>query len=226
MSDSERQQLFPLRPMARRRFLQGSAVATGAVAAGITLPRRVGAQDPNPAASPFASPAVEGATPVAGAGLSESETAILQAAVERLIPTDENGPGALDAGVDVYITQSLAGGNAALVPFYQGGLAAFEAAAGDGGFAALAAEQQDAILTQAEAGELADLPEGFFALLLEHTRQGMFSDPIHGGNKDFVGWDLIGYPGVKLVWTAEDQAEGSTPTPEHKSVADFGGTAS
>ena len=35
-------------------------------------------------------------------------------------------------------------------------------------------------------------------MLLEHTREGMFSDPIYGGNVNFAGWDLIGYPGIKL----------------------------
>jgi len=54
----------------------------------------------------------------------------------------------------------------------------------------------------------------------------MFSDPIHGGNVDFAGWDLMGYPGVKLVWSAEDQAVNSTPKPDHISVAQYGGTAS
>ena len=43
--------------------------------------------------------------------------------------------------------------------------------------------------------ELAGDPGGFFATLLEYTRQGMFADPIHGGNAGFAGWDLIGYPG-------------------------------
>ena len=54
----------------------------------------------------------------------------------------------------------------------------------------------------------------------------MFGDPIHGGNKDFAGWDLIAYPGVKLVWTAEEQAIDAVVIPEHASVAEFGGKAS
>ena len=65
------------------------------------------------------------------------------------------------------------------------------------------------------------MPAGFFAELLAHTREGMFSDPIYGGNVNFQGWDLIGYPGIKLQWSTEDQAAGSTPTPEHISVAKY-----
>lgn len=35
----------------------------------------------------------------------------------------------------------------------------------------------------------------FFNLLVTHTRQGFFADPIYGGNKDQVGWQVIGFPG-------------------------------
>ncbi len=35
----------------------------------------------------------------------------------------------------------------------------------------------------------------FFNLLVTHTRQGFLSDPIYGGNKDHIGWKVIGFPG-------------------------------
>ncbi len=35
----------------------------------------------------------------------------------------------------------------------------------------------------------------FFALLVAHTRQGFYADPIYGGNRDHVGWRVIGFPG-------------------------------
>lgn len=35
----------------------------------------------------------------------------------------------------------------------------------------------------------------FFLLLVTHTRQGFLSDPIYGGNRDRVGWQVIGFPG-------------------------------
>ncbi len=34
--------------------------------------------------------------------------------------------------------------------------------------------------------------------------EGMFADPIYGGNKNFVGWQLVGFPGAQPVFTAED----------------------
>ena len=35
----------------------------------------------------------------------------------------------------------------------------------------------------------------FFPLLITHTRQGFYADPIYGGNRDRIGWDVIGFPG-------------------------------
>ena len=45
----------------------------------------------------------------------------------------------------------------------------------------------------------------FFAMMLNHTHQGTFGDPYYGGNANFVGWDLIQYPGVRTMVTAADQ---------------------
>ena len=36
----------------------------------------------------------------------------------------------------------------------------------------------------------------FFDLLWRNTEEGFFADPIYGGNRDKVGWKLIGFPGV------------------------------
>jgi hypothetical protein len=61
----------------------------------------------------------------------------------------------------------------------------------------------------------------FFELAREHCLQGMFGDPVHGGNEDFVGWDLVGFPGVKLSFAAAEQQMDVTVVPAHKSTADF-----
>jgi hypothetical protein len=39
--------------------------------------------------------------------------------------------------------------------------------------------------------------KAFFELLLQNTPEGFFSDPIYGGNRDMVGWKLIGFPGAR-----------------------------
>lgn len=41
----------------------------------------------------------------------------------------------------------------------------------------------------------AEIELAFFPLLLMHTRQGFYADPIYGGNRDHVGWNVIGFPG-------------------------------
>jgi gluconate 2-dehydrogenase gamma chain len=216
--------------VARRQLLQaGGVVAGSAMAAGGAFPARAMAAGVSaehvPAWLDLLSRAIstlqDDYTPVA---LSDTEIATLRAAVGRLIPTDELGPGAADAGVHVFIDRGLAGPNAAVLPVYQAMLAALEGNAEGNGFAATTPERQDELLTELEAGEIADAPEGAFALLLEHTREGMFGDPVYGGNQNFVGWDLIGYPGIKLLWTQADQEIGAVVKPQHLSVEQFGGT--
>ena len=39
----------------------------------------------------------------------------------------------------------------------------------------------------------------------------MFADPVYGGNRDYVGWDLIGYPGAQRAWTAREMTHGPNP---------------
>ena len=36
--------------------------------------------------------------------------------------------------------------------------------------------------------------------------EGMFADPVYGGNKDFAGWKLVGFPGAQLFYTGADLA--------------------
>jgi gluconate 2-dehydrogenase gamma chain len=67
-------------------------------------------------------------------------------------------------------------------------------------FAELDGAQQDALLQKFESGEaeFEQLPAKlFFSYLLQNTREGFFSDPIHGGNKEMVGWKLINFPGAR-----------------------------
>lgn len=156
--------------------------------------------------------------------LSDTELATLRATVGRIFPTDESGPGAIEAGAFIYIDRRLAGADAYALPTYQAGLAALSAASEED-FATLSESDQDALLTRLEAADVADAPDGFFTQLLTHTRQGMFSDPIHGGNREFIGWDMIGYAGVKLVWSEEEQALDAIVKPEHISVEQYGGQA-
>jgi gluconate 2-dehydrogenase gamma chain len=226
------EQVFPRRRLLRdASILTGGAVAVGIFGAEHTLASGSTVNRPTimlrqtsatPEAAPMATPAdLDNYAPVA---LSDTELTTLKAALDILIPEDDLGPGANGMGVFVYIDRALAGRYAAQLSAYQDGLAALDKAAGSGGLAGLSADAGEELLTKAEAGTVDGLPDGFFAMLNQHTREGMFADPMYGGNVNFAGWDLIGYPGVKLVWTAEDQAIDSTPKPEHISVQQYGGT--
>ena len=155
----------------------------------------------------------------------ESDT--LNALLARLIPTDAAGPGATEARVGRYIDRQLAGEQKATAPLYEAGLAALDdhsRSRHGAPFTQLAPAQQDSILGDVEAGTAPGfVPDSatFFALVREHALQGMFGDPVHGGNADFAGWDLLGYPGVKLNFTRAEQRVGVRVRRAHRSTADY-----
>jgi gluconate 2-dehydrogenase gamma chain len=48
----------------------------------------------------------------------------------------------------------------------------------------------------------------FFAVVYEHTLEGTFGDPIYGGNRDALGWKMVGFPGAQWAYTAEQMRPG------------------
>jgi Gluconate 2-dehydrogenase subunit 3 len=140
--------------------------------------------------------------------LDATQTRTLRAIADRLIPTDELGPGAIPAGAVEYVGQALAGDYADLLPAYVAGLSSIDASArGRHGraFAALAPGDQDALLIELEHGAAS----AFFELVRRHVFEGTFGDPAYGGNRDRAGWALLGYDGPKAVWTAAEQRIGA-----------------
>jgi gluconate 2-dehydrogenase gamma chain len=156
--------------------------------------------------------------------LNDSEKRFLEAAVDRLIPPDERWPGAHQAGVVNYIDLQMAGpwGRGELLyrhgPFRAGtpsqgfqleytpaelfrrSISAINALTKPGkAFEQLPPAEQDCSLASLEKGgiDLDGVPcKIFFELLLKHTVEGFFSDPIYGGNKNKVGWQMVGFPGA------------------------------
>jgi gluconate 2-dehydrogenase gamma chain len=154
------------------------------------------------------------------------EAQFIEAAVERLIPADDSGPGALDAGVPNYMDKQLGGAWGAgerlyrSGPWQQGaptqgyqlpftpaelfrnalrGIRTDAAARGRPPFAKLPPQEQDAYLAMLQKGgmDLGGVPSNtFFESLLELTIEGYFSDPVYGGNKDMAAWRMIGFPGA------------------------------
>ena len=179
-------------------------------------------------ASTFAAEARTAAAPQREAleTLTAAESDTLEAIVARLIPSDENGPGAAEARAAHYIDRALAGPLSSARRAYAAGLAALNAYAqtSKGGlFASLQPKDQDAVLSEMEKNAATGFTPNsstFFNLLRAHTIQGTFCDPYYGGNANFVGWDLIGYPGVRISVAAQEQRMGVALKPNHKSAYD------
>ena len=202
-----------------RRALLGRVGAAGAfVALTEVLPSGTGDADAQTRRAPAREPLET---------LTQAEADTLGAMTARLIPTDANGPGAAEARAASYIDRALGGALADFRDVYRSGLASVDAYARSSkgvAFARLAAADQDAVLGDLERNAAPGFAGGsapFFNLVLAHTVQGTFGDPFYGGNRNFAGWDLIGYPGVRLAVTAEQQNLDAKSAPTHMSAYDY-----
>src|SRR6516164_8017532 len=192
----------------RRAFLVRAAVGAGTVA-GAGLVPEAAAQSHSQHKD---APAHSHANGVAhGAFFNQEDAATIAAFTERLMPGAEGKPGARDAGVLSYIDLALAGAYADLQDFYRRGLAQLDVYCRKtygGPFARLAPAQQDEVIKALEENKAAEFTwptaQAFFNTIRTHTMEGMFADPIYGGNKDFAGWRLVGFPGGQLLFTPED----------------------
>src|SRR5688572_5824415 len=206
------------RDLLKRAGLAGAALTmpvTPATPAGLLNQSQSSA--PKPAAAPRREP-IE--------NLTAYEADLLEAICARIIPTDANGPGAREARAAHYIDRALGGALSASRQAYSAGLAAFDAyckSSRRAPFTALPARDQDSVLIDVETGAATGFTgssAAFFGMVRTHTLQGTFGDPFYGGNANFVGWDMIGYPGVRTNVSAEDQRLGAKLTPNHQSAYD------
>jgi gluconate 2-dehydrogenase gamma chain len=166
---------------------------------------------------------------------NESEARTIDAIAARIIPGDDADPGAREAAAVVYIDRALAGAYREFEKLYRRGLWELEhycRARYGGPFVELGEERQDEVLghidaatetqlpTQLQIGagrrEAADLGPGvlaeFFAAVRQHTIEGTFCDPAYGGNRDAVGWRLLGFPGAQWGYSAEQMRLGFDAT--------------
>jgi gluconate 2-dehydrogenase gamma chain len=249
----------------RRGFLTASSVSlatTGIAAIGTAALQPAAAAPPLQDATPVTDGMAEMADPTRPiAFFNTHEAATVDAIVSRLMPGDENDPGAHEAGVVLYIDRNLGGANLGYTlktytqgPFpviaeepvevtassnrnqydyidlgtdqasrygyqsvlspqemYRRGLEfidAFAQSKHESNFVDLSAEEQDAILTEMQentaTGFEGPSARAFFTQLRNDTIEGMFSDPMYGGNQGMVGWKLIGYPGAQRIYTPDD----------------------
>ncbi|WP_051361702.1 gluconate 2-dehydrogenase subunit 3 family protein [Solimonas soli] len=200
----------------RRQFLK---TAGAAAVAGAALPA---------ASAPLPAPAAKAGTGARDAYVffNPQEARFIEAAVARLIPLDDIGPGAREVGVQNYLDKQLGGAWGAGERLYRSGpwkegmpsqgyqlpytpaelfRTALRAVDDDvqkqkgKRFDALPPAEQDAYLTLLQKGgkDLGGVPSAvFFESLLGMTIEGYFSDPVYGGNRDMLAWKMIGFPGA------------------------------
>lgn len=218
----------PGRARISRRDLLKTAGAAGAAA---LIPG--GAAVAHPAsAAPAATPVAAPAGPLMN--LTAQETEILAAFVDRLIPSDDMGPGALEAGALRFIDRMLSEAEADSVSAYRAGLAAldrYSRYSRGAAFIDLSDRDKDSVLLDVQLGGASGADVGFvgssgsfFNMVKGHTWQGTFGDPAYGGNVSFIGWDILGYPGVRMRVSEEDQRsmEAGQLPPARRSAYEYG----
>jgi len=189
----------------RRTFLKRAVVSAGSVAGALSASvADASAQSVNQHEDAHAGAGV-------GAFFNAQDAATVAAFSERLMPGAPGKPGARDAAVLNYIDLALAGAYAELQDFYRRGLAQLDAycrKAYNEPFVRLDSAKQDEVIAALEQGKASGFiwPEAraFFETIRTHTIEGLFADPVYGGNKDFAGWRLVGFPGGQAVYTPAD----------------------
>lgn len=134
--------------------------------------------------------------------LSIDQARTLAAISDQIIPPDQD-PGAAWAGVVNYIDRQLCGPFENLQQAYRRGIAGIDESSRSlygNAFADLSAPQQIEVLHRLEDGQAPGAiwkqtsSSEFFGLVVDHTMQGYYGDPRHGGNRDGVSWTMLGLP--------------------------------
>lgn len=181
--------------LSRRTFLANSAKATGGV---MTLgvlagSRRLQAQEEQSFVYEYQN-------------LTPHQGKTIEIMTDFIFPSDDDGPGAKDARVNVYIDRALGSHRAEYKSDYENGIAWFDQycqATLNAAFADLdASNHRKALMGLDGRREPKEWPSDatlsgrdFFRMVITHTMEGMFCDPSYGGNYNEVGWKLINFPG-------------------------------
>ena len=200
----------------RREFLVRAAVGAGAVAGAGLVPDTLAQKQEQEKKAKAEANASATAHPRSngdghGAFLNHDQAATIAAFTERLMPGAPGKPGARDAGVLNYIDLALAGAYADLQDFYRRGLAQLDQYCRKtyhSPFVQLDAARADEVIAALDEGKATGFTwpsaQAFFNTIRTHTMEGMFADPIYGGNKDFAGWRLVGFPGAQIFFSPTD----------------------
>jgi hypothetical protein len=202
----------------RRAFLVGTAVGAGAAASAVLVPEALAKDHPEhhaaadaPAAAPSMGHSMASMSGGHGAFFNDDDRRTITALTERLMPGASGMPGATDTGVTNYIDITLSGFDEDQQFFYRSGLTQLDAHCKQTygkAFRGLTPEQQDETITALQQGKAPAFvwpaAQAFFTKVRTHTMEGMFADPVYGGNKNFAGWRLVGFPGAQPFYTPED----------------------
>jgi gluconate 2-dehydrogenase gamma chain len=144
------------------------------------------------AAQQHAHEAVQSSTPPAFQTLDPAMAPEIDAITSQIIPSTD-GPGAREAGIIYFIDRALSTFDTHLQESYRKGMASVqlkrkEMFPSSASIASLANGQQIQLIHAIESTD-------FFELLRTHTLYGFLGNPSYGGNRDRVGWKLIGFDG-------------------------------
>ncbi len=171
------------RGKSRRTFLMESVSGLGGIWVAANYPAILAAEE-------YVRTAAESGAPPPFAFFTPEQALEVEAMAAQIIPTDET-PGAREAQVVHFIDRALVTFDQERQEDYTSGLAGLEAATrgrypGSSRFSDLIFDQQLQVMTDLEGTP-------FFQLVRTHTITGFFASPLHGGNYDKIGWELLGY---------------------------------
>jgi gluconate 2-dehydrogenase gamma chain len=208
----------------RRNFLKQVAIVGTAAAGGVPAVEAAAPSVATPQQPKSTIPARDGYT-----FLTVIEAAFVEAFVDVLVPADELTPSGSDLGLAIFIDRQLAGawgkgdrlyqqgpwaqgapGQGYQLPltpaeFFRAGIAAVNGHCKQEygkEFDRLAPADRQRVLEGLDKStiHLEHLSgKQFFEVAYQAAMEGMFGDPIYGGNKNKAAWKMIGYPGVIAV---------------------------
>jgi gluconate 2-dehydrogenase gamma chain len=138
---------------------------------------------------------------------TDAEATVVDAIVEQIIPADQDA-GARQASVVTYIDRQLAGVFRRHQETYRKGIAGVQETSDimfDRNFESLEWAQQTEVLRSLEGGEApgtiweTEPARSFFELIRDHSMQGFYGSPRHGGNRGFVSFRMIGMDYPRIV---------------------------
>jgi gluconate 2-dehydrogenase gamma chain len=235
----------------RRNFLKQAVVGTAAAAAITPAVEAVPpAPAPPQAAQKAASPAP--APPAGYIFLNANEAAFVETFVDVIVPADEFTASGTDLGLATFIDRQLGGawgkgdrlymqgpwqqgtpGQGYQLPmtpaqFFRTSIAAVNQHCKEANgeeFDRLPAADKQKVMEDLAAGKIA-LGEissrQFFDAAYQAVMEGMFADPIYGGNRDKAAWKMVGYPGVIAIHAENIEKYRNKPYPvKPVSIADL-----